>query len=899
MAEHSPPSADPGPRRNVRLDPVRLCLRAFPPSFRATHEPELARTVHERCHEARARGGRLGELGALLGECADLLVCGVRERLRPAPPPLRPLRRKESPMTAMTGLLGDLRFTLRSLRRRPAFTTAIVATLTLGVGANTALFSVLDAVLSSPLPYPAPDRLVSIWATSSEDPGATIPFSVPDFEDWAARTESLDALGLYSTLPSDQVLATERGADELATAYVSGGFFESLATAALLGRTLQPADEDDPYVVVLSHRAWHQRFGADPGLVGSTVVMEDRPYQVVGVMPASFAFPDPAVEVWVPLGVIPSSSIPIHLRPVRFLSAIGRLAPGSTLELAREELSTVATALAREYPDSNATLDRAVVRSLHEVVVGDVRASLIVLATAVGILLLIGCVNIAHLLLARTAARTPEIQIRGALGAARGRLVRQLLTESLVLAALGGTAGVALAFFLARAVVATAGDLLPRAAEVTVDLRVLLFAGALSLLTGLLFGLVPALRTARRATPGQAGRGSTPRAAGNLLVSLEIAVALVLLVGAGLMVRTLDRLHRVDPGFEPEGLLAVTLTISDSRYEERARYLAFYREALDRLGRLHGVTAIGSIRRLPLGGEGVESVSYRLPDRPEPAPGMEPTARVLQVSPDLFRALGTPLLAGRALAASDREDAPLVAVVNEAFAREAFAGRNPVGRSIEIGGQAVEVVGLVGDIRQTALDRPADPTLYVPQELIPRRGMTFLLRSAGEPLALASEVRAAVLDMDRAQPIQQIASLEQIVSDSVARPRFLTALLAGIALLALVLAAIGAYGVISQQTSRRVAELGIRAALGARRNELMRMVVRQGMAPVLIGLGAGLLVALGVTRWMASLLFEVAPRDPATLIAASSALLVTALCASAIPAWSATRIDPVAALRVE
>ena len=883
---------------------IRLCLLAFPRAFRREHGADLSSTVRDRITVA-GRGGAAAGWRTTLAECADLALCGARERLRPV---LRRLRRQRPHHRAsarqeqtMGTILADVRYALRGLRRRPAFTAMVIATLALGIGANTALFSVLDAVLLRPLPYPDPDRLVRVWPTSAEDPGSTAPFSVPDWEDWARRNRTLEAIGLYSTTPSDQSITTDRGAFELETAYVTAGFFEALGAPPLLGRAVEPSDgEGDPRVVVLSHRAWTQRFAADPSIVGDAVDLEGSSFRVVGVMPADFAFPDASTEIWVPLEVIPSSSIPTQLRPVRFLEAVARLAPEASIEQATEDLSGIARALAEEHPDTNAWIGGALLRPLHESIVGDVRTSLLLLFSGVGILLLIGCVNVAHLLLARAAARRQEIAIRGAMGAGRGRLIRQLLTESLVLALLGGLAGVGLALVGVRWLVAGAGDLLPRGGEVAVDLRVLAFALAAALLTGLLFGLAPAWRVSRDATHAAAGRRATSAIGGGTLVAIEAGVALILLVGAGLMVRTLDRLHRVDPGFEPEGLLAVELTISDARYPERAQYLAFYREAMERFAALPGVEEVGSIRRLPLRGDG-EDLAYRVPGRPEPEDA-EPTARILQVSPGAMRALGVPLLDGRDLAPSDRDPEAAVALANQAFAREAFGGASPVGRTIEAAGIEITLVGLVGDVRQHALDQPAVSTVYLPQELSPRRGMTFLLRGARggvEPLALAGDVRAALQQMDPAQPITEIAAMEQIVRDSVSRPRLLTALLVGIAAIALVLAAVGVYGVIAQQTSRRVAELGVRTALGARRSALLAMVVRQGMAPVVIGVALGALAALFVTRWMESVLFEVAPADPTTFALASVTLLVAALAATTIPALGATRIDPVAALRVD
>ena len=511
----------------------------------------------------------------------------------------------------MDRLLQDVRYALRSLLRNPGFTLVALLVLTLGIGTNTAMFTVVNSVLIRPLPFPQSERLVRVWAARSE--GGHGGLSVPDFEDWAERTTTLSDLGLYSMLPSDLILQNEGPAEEVETAFVSAGFFEALAVPARLGRTLRREEEyGQNWVVVLSHDSWVRRFGSDPTLVGRTLTLKNEGYEVVGVMPQGFGFPTPDVEMWAFLTVIPESSIPLQLRPVRFLNAVGRLALGSTVETAADDLGSVAAALSTEYADTNEGLNRATVEPLHQTMVGNVRTPLLVLLGAVGFILLIACANMANLLLARGTSRGAEMTVRTALGAPKGRLIRQVLTESVVLSGLGGLAGVALSFAGLRSLTSWSAEVIPRAAEVSPDLHVLVFAVGLSLLTGILFGVLPAFAISRTGVPqalkvGGRGVGRGRGGTQSWLVGVEVAVAVVLLVGAGLMLRSLWLTQRVDPGFDAEDRLAVTLTISAATYPERPDYMGFYREALDRLGRLPGVLEVGSIRHFPMQGAGEQA----------------------------------------------------------------------------------------------------------------------------------------------------------------------------------------------------------------------------------------------------------------------------------------------------
>lgn len=816
----------------------------------------------------------------------------------------------------------DLRSSLRGLRKRPGFTVVVLATLALGIGANTAIFTVLHAVLLRPLPFPHPEELVQLWPSAPARSEPRSAFSIPDFEDWASRTRTLEHAGLYSTTPGDVVLREgggpgEGGAEEIDTGWVSSGFFPTLGVSPALGRVPTAEDErSTPFVVVLSDRFWRARLGADPNVIGRTLNLDDHPYEVVGVMPREFSFPDPEVELWALFAVIPEQEIPLRLRPVRLLAAVGRLADGVSVEQAEAELTGIAKALADEYPDTNEGLEAAVVVPLREAIVGDVRSTLVVLLAAVGFILLIACANMANLMLVRGAGRVRELAIRNALGSGRGRLARLVLGESLVLALAGGALGLVFASWGTRWLVSRAAAFLPRAEEVQPDASVLLFTLAVSVLTGLLFGVAPALRTGRvdaitalRSSAAVTGAAPSRRRFGRgFLVMTEVALATVLLVGAGLMARSLDRLYSVDPGFDSEGVLAVTMIIASTRYEERDEYLGFYRRAMESFSALPGVEGVGSIRVLPLRGLG-EHHPWSVPGAPEIPANLRPAAWVAQVSPGVFRVLGVPLLAGRDLEAKDAGDMGAIArgerefpiVINETLARTAFETEpsQAVGRVLQVANLPSRVVGVVGDVRGAALGEAAPPAVYVPQELLSRRAMSFLLRTSTEPLALVGAVRDAVRDLDPAQPITEITTLDQVVHGSVARPRFLTMLLVGFATVAVALSGVGIYGVVSFQIGRRIPELGLRQALGATGSQLVALVLRVGLLPVSTGAVLGVAAALGLTRLIKGLLFEVSTFDPATYVAVVGGVLAVALLACVPAARAALRSDAAGALRAE
>lgn len=801
-------------------------------------------------------------------------------------------------------LTQDLRFALRSLARHPGFAATAILTLALGIGATTTIFTVVRSVLFRPLPFPDAERLVQLYEGPASEAAFESGFSVPDFEDWRDASTTLSSMGLYSAAPGQLVLTEESSGEELATVSVSTGFFETLAVPAALGRWPTVAEEDgDPHVVVLSDGFWRRRFGADAGVVGRTLSFEGVPYRVVGVMPAGFTFPQPDVEAWALLSRIEPDETPLHLRPVRFLSAVGRLAPGAGVEESEAELTRIAQELARTWPETNEGRQQATVVPLREAVVGRVSTALLVLFGVVGFTLLISSVNVANLLLARGMGREREFAVRASLGGGGSRLTSQLLTESLVLCLLGGVAGTVLAVFGVPALVQRSGDLLPRAAEIRPDAVVLTFALAISLVTGLLFGSLPARRAGRvdpaaslRVSARSGGSRSLQRTLSALVLS-EVALACVLLVGAGLFLRSLSALRTTDPGFEPQGLLAVDLTISSRRYDEPAAFLAFQREALDALRGLPGVTAAGAIRHFPARGQGEPMTEYEDAQRPRPAGAPErPSAQILNVTPGTFAALGIQTVDGRVF---DQASPRLSVVINERLAREVFGTTAASGRRLAVGDTQVDVLGVVEDVRQDGLEQPAPPTAYFLNETITRRGMAIVLRTDGDPLTLIGPVRRVFAEMDPLQSLRDIYTGGDVLRTETAVPRFFTLLMGLFAAVALVLAMVGVYGVVSYGVRQRTHEIGVRIALGAGRIAVARQVLERALLPVLAGLGVGLLAALALGGALRSLWYGVGAADPLTYGAVAFSVLVTALLAVAVPVRRATATQPVRALELE
>lgn len=817
------------------------------------------------------------------------------------------LAREERGGRRLDDLAQDIRFTVRKLAATPLFSLVVLLTLAMGIGANSAIFTLVDSILLKPLPFPTPERLVRVYQTAPERGSVQGSLSLPDGRDWSERSRTVEAVGLYFDRASGLIYTGGPQAVELRTAYVSGEFFQALGMPARYGRTLLPREEEgDNRLLVLSDGYWRRELGADPDVIGRLLDMEGEAYRVVGVMPPNFTFPRPDIEVWTFLTTIKPTSIPLHLRNVRILDAVARLAPGTSIQEAQVELSTVAQGLEEEFAQGTPRVVGASLVPLHEAMVGDVRLALLVLLGAVGLILIIACANVANLLLARGLGRGKEMAVRAALGAQRGRLIQQLLTESVILGLLGGAVGLLVAILGVKVFVARSSGLLPRGWEVGIRWEVLLFTVGLSLLTGLIFGLPPALAGSKM-EPSQGLRTGPQRGATTggqhrlrqALVAAQVALAVILLVGAGLMVRSLVTLQQVDPGFRAQGLLGVSLTLSDILFEEREDYMAAYRTLLEGYRQLPGVQGVASVRHLPLRGSG-EQVAYMVLGEEPPPPGQEPVAWALQVSTDLFQVMGIPILAGRSF--SPAEGSPggtPVVVVNQALVRETFGSADPLGQRLILYGAEVPIIGVVGDVRQASLRQDPEPTVYLHQEQLPRSAMTFILRTQGAPLLHAGEVRRVTAELDPGQAISAIEDVEEVVGSSTARSRFITLLLGSFALLAFALAALGIFGVVAYLMAQQTREIGIRLALGARPAEAVGLVLSRGLIPVFLGLVVGLAVALPLSSLLGELLFQVRPTDPIAYLAGAVLLLAAAAVASLVPARRTLREDPVSLLRMQ
>ncbi len=808
--------------------------------------------------------------------------------------------------------MNEIRFAFRQLRKSPGFTFIAILTLALGIGANTAIFSVVNAVILRPLPYKAPEQLVWIWETSPKNEIEEEPLSFPNFNDFRQQAHSFEAVGAFTG--AAPILSGADGEPERLTgAAVVGDFFSVLGVEPVLGRKFVPEENEDGKnrVAILSHAFWQRRFGGDPSLVGQQIQLNGNQYTVVGVMPPTFQDPVAAarrpVELWMPLAVTE------RMRSARrsdFLSVIARLKHGGTVEQARAELKGIASRLEQQYPDTNTNWS-VIVEPLHETLTGNVRPALLILLGAVAFLLLIACANVANLLLARASARQREIAVRSALGASRARIIRQLLTENMLLSLAGGAAGLFIAWWGTRALLALSPGNIPRLSSVGLDPQVLLFTLLVSLVTGVLFGLAPALIVSKlnlNEMLKEGGRSSAEGAGGrrlrNGLAVAEIALSLILLVGAGLLIRSFLRLQEVNPGFNPDNLLAAELSLPSAKYAENQQVVNFYDQLLARVAEQPGVRSAALTTSLPLTGGG-DILAFSVEGRPVARTDRTPDAEARVVNPDYFRTMEIPLRRGRVLTDQDAPDAPDAVVINEALARKYFAEEDPVGKRITFGDpQAANVewfniVGVVGDVRQSTLQAEPYPQVYSAYRQTPRRALTIVLRTAGEATSMANTLRQQVWSLDRQQPLHNVRTVAQVLAQSIARPRFNTLLITILAGVALVLAAVGIYGVISYSVTQRTHEIGVRMALGASSSNVLRLVVGQGMLLAGMGLAVGVLGAFAVTRIMGTLLYGVSANDPITYIALVLLLGVIALVASYIPARRAMRVDPVVALRNE
>ncbi|HEX8161832.1 MAG TPA: ABC transporter permease [Pyrinomonadaceae bacterium] len=804
----------------------------------------------------------------------------------------------------METIWRDMKYGARVLLKSPAFAAVAILVTALGIGANTSIFSVVNAVLLRPLPYPQSERLV--WLTAFNQPqGITDSnMSAPDFDDWTKRNQSFEQLAAFVT-GGAQLLNNDEP-ERVRRAAVTGSFFRVLGTGPLMGRALQ--DEDaragaEP-VVVLSHGLWQRRFGADPNVVGSRVMVSGKSALVAGVMPAGFDFPE-QTEMWSALTLDPSK----ERRNNRYLDVVGRLKPGVTLAQAQAQMDAINRSLAAEYDDTNRGWNVRVT-DMREQLVGKLRPTLLVLLGAVAFVLLIGCANVANLLLARATARRKEIAVRTALGASRARIARQLLTESFLLSIAGGAAGLLLSVWMTDLFVAVSPANSPRFGEIRPDARVFLFTLGATLLTGLIFGLAPAFQASRadlNETLKEGGRsgaeGGRRNRVRSLLVVSEIALSFMLLAGAGLLVRSFIRLRDVSPGFNPDGVLAMRLSLLPAKYPTDQQKRDFFRQATERLAALPGAQSAGAVLTLPLGGDSFGVGRSFIHEGRPATPEESVNAAFYLATPDYFRTMQIPVTAGRAFTDRDTDQSPPVIIINETAARLHFAGENPVGKRIMLAADEKfmrEIVGVVGDTRPS-LETPAGAQMYIPYaQDATWSSMTLVVRAGDADAAgLAPAARAAVQSLDKTLPVYNVKTMNEVFAASIARRRSSMLLISAFALVALLLALVGIYGVTAYHVTQRTHEIGVRMALGAQRRDVLRLILVQSLRLTLGGLAAGLVCALALTRVMSGLLYDVRPNDPLTFAAGSLLLAAVATLACYVPARRATRVDPMIALRYE
>lgn len=808
-------------------------------------------------------------------------------------------------------LRQDLHFTFRMLRKSPGFTAVALATLALGIGANSAIFSVVNGVLLEPLPYRQPDRLVYLYSQFPTMGFDEFWISPPEYRELQERARSFSAIGAWRTGRVN--VAGAENPVRVTSAVVSAEFFTALGVAPVLGRPFTTEEDipNGPAVAVISHGLWQRVFGADPQLAGKRVQIDGAPTTITGVMSEGFDIEDAGVDVWVPVQIGPHPTN----RASHYLHLVGRLAPGVSLEQADTELRALVAGWREVIPEGHVPVaDNHPIRmrSLQEQVTGGVRTALLLLLAAVGLVLLIAVANVGNLLLAKSEGRRREVTVRVAIGAGRGRLVRQFLTESLVLATIGGALGLFLGYAGVRLLLASSPDSLPRLGEIGLDGRVLLFTLGVSLLAGLLFGLAPLLHLSgpsmaaslkeggRRATAGHARK----RLRSGLVVA-ETALAVVLVIGAGLLIRSLDALRRVDVGFDPDGLLTFQLYLPPARYPDATAAGSFYASLLDRIEALPGVQSAAAMSGLPpLRNVNANDTEF---EGVEPSPDRPFNVDYYQtVQGDYFETMGIPVLDGRGFELSDDAGGTPVTLINETLAKRYYADRSPLGRRIRPGGAPfwLTVVGVVKDVKQAGLSEATGTELYFsnPQVTaagIAQRTMNVVVRTSRSPLSLAGEVRGVVRDLDASLPLARLQTMDQNVAETIRRPQFLTLLLGVFAVLALALAAVGTYGVLSYAVAERGHEIGIRMAMGAQRGDVLGMVLRSGLALAGGGLVLGVVGAVGATRLMRTLLFGVSATDVTTFLVAPVVLGVVGVVACIIPAHRATRVDPAVVLRQE
>jgi predicted permease len=810
----------------------------------------------------------------------------------------------------MGTLIQDVRYGFRSLLKSKGFTFVAVLALALGIGANSAIFSVVNAVLLRPLPFDAPEQLMIVQGRNERTGSTFNEHSYPNYVDLRDQSRSFAHVAAYS--PTTAFITGGDEPERVRGVIASADLFPLLGVQPAHGRVFT-RDEDKPgapRTVVLSYGLWQRRFGADPKIIGQEIPLGSAPTLVLGVMPQGFKYPlgGDNYEFWMPLARSVTAS-DLTGRGSVFLPIVARLKAGVRVEQAQAEADTIAGRLAMQYPETNAGQGYAL-KPLHEQVVGDLRPALLVLLGAVGCVLLIACANVANLLLARATARHKEISIRTALGASRWRIVRQLLTESLLLAVIGGALGLLIAMWGIDLLLAASPADLPRLNEVSLDGRAVAFTVAMTLLTGIIFGLAPALQASKADLndalkdggrgSGEGGRRNKLRSA---LVIAEVAMSLVLLVGAGLLAQSFMRLLNVTAGFNPERVMTLDLLMSGKKYPDKVQQTTFLQNLLQRASALPGVEAVGVVNPLPLNGN-FDAYSFEISGRAPATPNQQPAADRRVISPDYFRAMSIAVQKGRPFSERDVKDAPAVAIINETFARRYFADTDPLGQRIVFtdapDAPAREVVGVVADVRHAGLDEPAGLEYYVPYDQAPAIRVTLVARtSSNDPASIMPALRGLIREMDKDLPLWNVRTMNSLLSESVARRRFNMTLLGIFALVALALASLGIYGVMSYSVTQRTHEIGIRMALGAQPRDILRMIVRQGMLLAIVGVALGLVASYWLMQTMTQILYGVSATDPLTFAAISLLLMLVAFTANYIPARRATKVDPMIALRYE
>ena len=820
----------------------------------------------------------------------------------------------------MDTIFQDIRYGIRMLRKSPGFTVVAMITLALGIGANTAIFSIINAVLLRPLPFPDPDRLMFVSSMTHRVNGLTVrgAISYPDYFDWRSQNHVFENLASYH--PDDFTLTGAGQPQHIAGQSVSHEFFSVLGVSPVLGRGFRPEEEKPgTRVVVLSHELWQSTFGADRNIIGHTITLNQQSYQVIGVMPVGFTFPLDAnpPKLWRTFAPDAETSSPEE-KPVttsrgsHFLAAVGRLRKDVSLTQAREQMNLIAKALARQYPDTNKRHESIDVTPQLDFMVGDRRPALAILVLSVLCLLVIACVNVANLLLARGGSRSREIAVRSALGAARSRVVRQLMTESVLLSLAGALFGLPLASWAIKLFLSLNAQKLPRMSNAGIDGHVLAFTAAVAVVTSVVFGLVPALRSAApnlQQFMKEGGRGtssgSSHQRLRSALVVAETAIGLVLLVTTGLLLRSFHQLMQVDPGFNPRNVLSFSFDLPESKYPAQ-KQIQFYNELLSRLRTLPGVVSASGVTPIPLSQDNMV-ITFQIEGRPVPVAD-EPFADVRFAGPDYFRTVGIPMISGREFSAHDDQSSQHVVIVSQAFAQHFFPNENPLGKRIIPGiGEhnkhyPYEIVGVVGDVRHRGLGQELAPTYYISYTQVEGATINPLLKTAGDPLRAVAGARKELASMDPDLPLYNVKTLEEYVATSVADPRFQAMLLEAFALLALVLTAIGIYGVIAYSVVQRTQEIGIRMTLGATKGDVLGMILKAGLRLTGLGVVIGVVAALLVTHSLTSLtslLFKVRPADFVTFLSVIVILSAVSVLASYIPAWRATRVDPMVALRWE